>query len=414
MKKLIICIGMWIIGQAEVTAQVFTLVDSIQYTQAQIWGVVSDQGDSLVSTTLFNPGTKPHIYLRKNNYTNISQQSSLHQLTFDTDFTSIPNLTDHKSIILNNQLFVCFSTIGDADLFVFKTDLNGNRIGSIVTVVSGSTDPTNDMIMVTDSEYIYILHFDPPNQHHVYTFDTDLNPVGSSFSTNTLSHNNIGNALFHNSQFYLLTGSIFGFTANLSLTQWDSAWAPAIAAPQNVVASSAGDGNWFSTGMIWDETNQRWYVGMNHISATETIGEEHIDLLAFDINFNLLERKHITAQGAYRPHFVLKNGYLYVSYDRSGTGVYLLKYQIANTTGIEPVQSNTSGISIYPNPAVNQVHVILEKPTTAIWLSDLQGRILQKTYLPPGELQVDINILGLKSGVYFLTDMQHTVKMIKE
>ena len=125
-------------------------------------------------------------------YSDISQQSPIVQLTFDADFTSISNLTDHKSIILDNELYVTFSTQGDSDLFIFKTDINGNRMGSIVTVVTGSTmDPTNDMILVTDSTYIYVLHFDPPNQHHVYTFDANLNPVGSLVSTTTLDRKSV-------------------------------------------------------------------------------------------------------------------------------------------------------------------------------------------------------------------------------
>src|SRR5687768_5831558 len=139
MKKLFLFL---LILPCAMSAQVFTLVDSIQLSQAQIWGVLSDEGDSLCATTIFTPGTKPHIFMRKINYNNISGQSSLKQLTFDPDFTSITNMTDHKSIILNNEMYVSFSTQGDQDLFIFKTDINGNRIGSIVPVVLGSMDPT--------------------------------------------------------------------------------------------------------------------------------------------------------------------------------------------------------------------------------------------------------------------------------
>lgn len=139
--------------------QILTLVDSVQLSNAQIWGVCSDDGDSLCVTTTFNPGTKPHLYMRKINYSNISGQSTPKQLTFDSDFAGITNLTDHKSIILNNEMYVSFSTQGDKDLFLFKTDINSNRIGSIVTVVQNSPDPTNDMILTTDGTYIYVLHF---------------------------------------------------------------------------------------------------------------------------------------------------------------------------------------------------------------------------------------------------------------
>lgn len=392
-------------------AQVFTLVDSIQYTQAQIWGVVSDQGDSLATTTTFNPGTKPHIYLRKGDYTNINQQGTAIQLTFDADFVGFSNLTDHKSIILNNELYVTYSTQGDSDLFIFKTDLNGNRIGSLVSVTGNQTDPTNDMILVTDSNYIYALHFDPPNQHHVYKFDTNLNPIGIPFSTNTLGHNNIGNAIFHNNEFYMLTGDIFGFNSDLILTRWDNAWAPAIATPQTIVNSSAGDGNWFSSGMIWDEMNQRWYVGMSHINPPDVINQEHIDLLAFDANFNLLQRMHITGQSAYRPHFVLKNNFLYVSYDKSGGGVYLLKYGVANTFGLD--ENNTDNeFFVYPNPVedVLNVHKTSEKE---IVLMNMMGKILKKIQLQEGETDLKIDMGEFASGIYFIRNGNSVIKLHK-
>lgn len=381
-------------------AQVFTLVDSIQYTQAQIWGVVSDKGDSLATTTTFTPGSKPHIYLRKGDYTNISNQGSPIQLTFDADFSAITNLTDHKSIILNNELFVSFSTQGDQDAYIFKTDMNGNRIGSIVPIVTGSTDPTNDMMLATDSTNIYVLHFDPPNQSHVYTFDANLNPIGSSFSTTTLAHNNIGNTLFHNNEFYMFTGNIFGFNSNLTLTRWTNSWAPAIGAPLTLVSSVSGDGNWFSTGLIWDEVNQRWYVGMNHISSSESISQEHIDLLAFDINLNLLQRMHITGQGCFRPHFVLKNDHLYVSYDKAGAGVYLLKYQVANTVGIEENDEDEE-LLVFPNPVHDMVHVY--SSSNNIWLTDITGRIIQQIEMNENHYTI-IDLTKLNSGIYFVKD----------
>jgi len=335
-----------------VKCQILTKVDSVQFQNAQIWGVLSDDGDSLCATTIFTPSSKPQIFMRKINYTNISGQSALKQLTFDADFTSIPNLTDHKSIIFNNEIYVVFSTQGDQDLFLFKTDINGNRIGNIVPVVTASTTgPTNDMILTTDGTYIFVLYFSTspyPNQHHVYKYDTNLNPVGSPTVTTTLQHNNIGNAMFVNNEFWMFTGNLFGFNSNLILTKWNSSWAPTIGIQQTVVSASGGDGNWFSTGEVYDTTNLRWYIGMNHINSGQTIGQEHIDLLAFDDQMNLLERKHISPTSSFRTHFVLKNNFLYVTYDH-GAGVYLLKYSVQNTTGIEQSE-NKLKVFAFPNP----------------------------------------------------------------
>ena len=381
-------------------SQVLTLVDSVQLSNANIWGVCSDDGDSLCVTTIFTPTVKPHIFMRKINYTNISGSSTPIQLTFDSDFVSITNLTDHKSIILNNELYVAFSTAGDQDLYLFKTDINGNRIGSIVPVVTGSPDPTNDMILVTDGTYIYVLHFDPPNQHHVFKFDTNLNPVGSSFSTTTLNHNNIGNAVFTNNQFHLFTGSTFGFTANLIYTKWSNSWAPVTS--QTLVNSVSGDGNWFSTGVVFDSTNQRWYVAMNHINNGQTIGQEHIDLLSFDTSFNQLERLHVTTTNYTRPHFVLESGFLYMTYDRPGVGVYLHKYQVQNTTGYDEIRKYFE-LNVYPNPFSSSTTLrtdnLLKNATLTVY--NLCGQTVKQIKNISGQTVI-LSRDNLPSGLYFI------------
>ncbi|MCC7232825.1 MAG: T9SS type A sorting domain-containing protein [Bacteroidia bacterium] len=382
-------------------SQIFTLVDSIQLPTAQIWGVCSDDGDSLCITTVFIPTAKPHIYMRKVNYANIVQQSTPKQLTFDPDFTSITNLTDHKSIIHNNEIYVTFSTQGDQDLFIFKTDINGNRIGNIVTVVSGSADPTNDMILVTDGTYIYVLHFDPPNQHHVYTFDSNLNAVSAPFSTTTNGHNNIGNALFLSGNFHMFTGSTFGFNSNLLYTTWSSNWAPL--STQNVLSSVSGDGNWFSNGEVYDSANQRWYIGMNHIYNSQNIGQEHIDLLAFDNAFNLLERIHVTPIIYNRPHMVLKNGFLYLAYDRPGVAVYLHKYQVQNSSGLGELPGTTPGPELYPNPSTGRVYLEWKNFSAPLTVSieDLRGVTVKETVVVPGS-EIQLNTGELESGIYFM------------
>ncbi|GIV27556.1 MAG: hypothetical protein KatS3mg027_1370 [Bacteroidia bacterium] len=385
-----------------ILAQVFTKVDSIAFSNAQIWGVCSDKGDSLCVTTTFNPFSKPHLFLRKVNYTNISQSSSLKQLTFDSDFTSIPNLTDHKSIVLNNEIFIAFSTIGDQDLYLFKTDINGNRIGNIVTVVSGSPDPTNDMILVTDGTYIYVLHFDPPDQHHVYKFNTNLVSVSSPFSTSNNGHNNLGNAIFMNNIFYMFTGSGFGFNSNLRYTSWNNNWGSMNS--QDILTSIGGDGNFFSTGVVFDNVNLRWYIAMNHINSGQSIGQEHIDLLAFDNSFNLLERNHITSTGSFRPHLVLKNGYLYLTYDRNGSGVYLIKYQVQNVSGISEVNNNHYHFTLFPQPfsdfCVIQSDTLLHNATLT-FINSLGEKIFKLENLQGKEIL--FNRMQLPAGIYFFS-----------
>lgn len=383
-------------------AQILTLVDSVQLSNAQIWGVSSDAGDSLCVTTTFNPGTKPHLFIRKINYNTIGQ-STPKQLTFDSDFTGITNLTDHKSIILNNELFVSFSTQGDKDIFLFKTDINGNRIGSIKTVVQNSPDPTNDMILSTDGTFIFVLHFDPPYQHHVYKYNSNLDLIQPSYSTATLNHNNLGNAVFSNGDFYMFSGTKFGFNANLILTKWTNSWAAAMVSPQIIVNSSGGDGNFFSTGVAFEDADSRWYIGMNHIYSNQAIGQEHIDLLALDNNFMVLERQHVTSANFARSHFVIKGNYLYMTYDKPGNGVYLHKYLIQNNTAVKENQSQEK-LLIYPNPASSSINISAKEYTTPFSLGfyNLFGDLLEQISLDENNPETTLDIRKYAPGIYFI------------
>lgn len=372
-------------------AQVLVPFDSLQFTNAQIWGVISDQGDSLCITTTFNPGIRPHIYLRKADYLNIHSQTNPVQLTFDSDFTSINDLTDHKHIVLNNEIYVAFSTQGDQELMLFKTDINGNRIGNMVAVTLGPGDPTNDMILTTDSTYIFVLHFDPPGQHHVYKYDTNLNLI-SSFSTTTNPHNNIGGAIMVGGNFNMFTGSTFGFNSNLTLTKWDASWSPI--STQNILSSTSGDGNWFATGIAHDDYTACWMIGLSHIEPPSTINQEHIDIALFDNNFNVIDRLHVTGDAYFRPHFVFKNGYLYMSYDGAG-GVYLKQYYLMTGAIIEDAQSN---VRTFPVPASDKLYVENVIKHCEAEIFDIAGKCVIKQGISPGQSSIDISLLA--EGIY--------------
>jgi hypothetical protein len=408
--KLLFCI-LLLCTTKLVNGQVFTQIDSIQLNNANIWGVVFDEGDSLAITTTQSINGTPHIYLRKVDFSDITQQSTLKQLTFDADFSNTTNLTDHKSLILNNEIFVAFSTIGDQDLFLLKTDINGNRIGNIITVVSGSTDPTNDMILTTDSTYIYVLHFSPPFHHHVYKFDTNLNPVGSPSITTTNNHNNIGQALFLNNEFNMFTGGGFGANSGILLTKWDNNWSAISTAM--ILPPVNNEGNWFSTGAVFDNVNNRWYLAFSHLESGQTLGQEHIDLAAFDNNFNLIERLHVTGQSYYRPHLALKNNMLSLSFDASGAGVFLIKYQLQTTSSVDEIE-NTLLPNIHPNPATNCLNFNNLPQQTSIKIYNQTG---QMVYSEKNFNKNTIDITTFNTGLYFvliqLNNQLITKKIIK-
>ena len=378
-------------------AQILTMVDSIRLNHADIWGVTFDGGDSLgITTTQFTNG-KAHIYLRKIDYGALNQQSPLKPLTFDSDFTNINRLTDHATLMLHNHLYVAFSTVGDQDLFLFKTDRNGNRIGGIVTVVSGSSDPTNDMMVTTDSTYVYVLHYSPPFHHHVYQFDTTLTPITAS-TTTTHNHNNIGQAVFYDHTFHLFTGDGFGLHAGVILTEWDTHW-NAVGSPQMLLPPQNGDGNWFSTGAVYDAVNHRWYVAFSHIESGQSLGQEHIDLAVFDADFRLLERHHVTPPGYFRPHLTLKNGFLYLAYDAPGTGVFLVKYRVRAAASAVGRLPQERPVEVYPNPASDKIYFSVPQgaPVKAVEIYTLFGRLVySQNNLRP------ISLSTLQSGTYLI------------
>ena len=285
--------------------------------------------------------TGNHIFLIDFD-TSLNQIGNPIQLTFDTDIPSGKSITDHKHLFVNNELYVSFSLTQDEDLYLFKTDHLGNRTGNLETVVSAHPDPTNDMIMYLSDSLIHVLFFRPISQHNVYTYDLNLNFQQNQITDPTLPHNNIGEALYVPPFYYMFTGNEFGHNSNLILTKWNADWTPAISNPQNILPSINGDGNWFSTGLIYDTINNLWIIAFQHIEQSTAIDNEHIDIVVFDDSFNEINRIHATDDYCFRPDLLLLNGYLYLTYDKSGNGVFIHKYLLENTTSSLIQNTNTN------------------------------------------------------------------------
>ena len=321
-------------------SQTLTLVDSIKINQSQIWsGISYDNNIIRLSTMMPGNTTGNHIFLLEFD-TSLNQINTPVQLTFDTDIPSGKSITDHKHVYVNKELFVSFSLTQDEDLYLFKTDSLANRIGSIQTVVTAQPDPTNDMIMFNSDSLIHILFFRPISQHNVYTYDLNLNFQQNQITSSALPHNNIGEALYAPPLYYMFTGSNFGHNSNLVLTKWNSDWTPAMTSSQNILSSINGDGNWFSTGLIHDTLNNLWIVAFQHIEQFTPIDDEHIDIVIFDDNFNEINRIHATDDNCFRPDLLLHNGYLYLTYDKSGNGVFIHKYLLGNITPSFMIQNS--------------------------------------------------------------------------
>lgn len=381
--------------------------DSVQLPQASIWGGISFNGENIsVTTTLHNP--TPHLYLRKLD-TSLNQIGAIIPLTTNSDSVTAKHITDHKHLFLNGNHFITFSVVGDSDLYIFKVDQNGNRIGGIVPVVEHTANRTNDMMLCTDGEKLYVAYFKPGIQSVVHTLDQDLNQVASPFLTSIqLPHNNLGGMVFHNGKFYMFTGDRFGTGANLIITIWNHDWTPAISNPQTLISVlGAGEGLFFASGIAYDAQRHQWYVGFHH-SKNNNPDAPHIDLAVFDENFSLLEHQH--GPEGNRPHFLLLGDYLYMIYDRGG--VFIHKYRVSSTTHVD--RENSASIpdhmclyQNYPNPFNPTTVISYQLPVNShvtLKVYDTIGRevaTLVDEVKEAGSYEVKFDAAKLSSGVYF-------------
>lgn len=78
----------------------------------------------------------------------------------------------------------------------------------------------------------------------------------------------------------------------------------------------------------------------------------------------------------------------------------MAQYTVAATTGLELV--DVTLLSVYPNPTADVLVLKTgELSNVSFWLSDSEGRTLQKSEVSTSETSVDFS--GYASGVYHLT-----------
>ncbi len=64
--------------------------------------------------------------------------------------------------------------------------------------------------------------------------------------------------------------------------------------------------------------------------------------------------------------------------------------------------SNKSSIEIYPNPAQNKLHVLSSKRIEKMWISDIQGKIIELPFHFNAEGKYEINVGEISNGIYYL------------
>lgn len=337
---------------------VLTRLDSVKVDQANIWGVLAEGDDNMAMTV--SRGNIIYFQYVDNDLNRITEQIAVY-----SESDNLPQIVDHKTVFWKGSYYISFSAAGDEQLYLVKLDKTGQRQSEIITVFDQEDEPanepgkpTNDMILITTEETLYVGHFIPAGQHNIHAFDAELNRVAEPFATDfQLSHNNVGGGLYVNDAIHLYTGNNFGGESDLILTQWDSDFKASAESPRELIASEGGDANWFATGVAYDVETGYWYIGFQHLYPGEVLDEEHVDIAVFDQCFNLLYREHVNDKQHYRPHMLIRDGFLFMTYDKAGQGVFFHKYNLLEAGLGEDTCSDAGGGGNGPTIALDNTSI---------------------------------------------------------
>jgi hypothetical protein len=302
---------------------ILQLVTSTTVAGADIWSGLSFDGSHILLTTMMDG----HINLVKYT-TDLVQVGDPVALTTASDLPAGKNIADHKHLLMGSTLFVSWSPSGDEDLYLFRTDTDGNRVGSQVAVVEGSPVMTNDMHLFTNGESVFVMYAEAGADRYVTQYNTTLVATGPTKKiTAPNSHDPLGATLFQNGGYRMFGGN--GVNRHLIVANWTSAWSPEEPYERVIVPSTTDDWNYFASGIEWDPTNRLWFIGYKHMESAEDADTQSVVRLAvFDETYGLLDRLQIPGLPWFRPHFLLEGGHLYVSYDNQSDKVNLAKYKI--------------------------------------------------------------------------------------
>jgi hypothetical protein len=302
---------------------ILQLVSSTTVAGADIWSGLSFDGSHILLTTMING----HINLVKYT-TDLVQVGDAVALTTASDIPAGKNIADHKHLLMGSTLFVSWSPSGDKELYLFRTDTDGNRVGPQVAVVEDSPVMTNDMHLFTNGASVFVMYAEAGEDRYITEYDTALVAAGPTKKiTAPGPHDPLGATLFQNGGYRMFGGN--GTNRHLIVANWTSTWSTEEPYDRVIVASTTDDWNWFASGVEWDPTTKRWFIGYRHMESGEDSDTQgKLRLAVFDENYGLLDRLQIPGLPWFRAHFLLEGGHLYVSYDNQSDEVNLEKYKI--------------------------------------------------------------------------------------
>jgi hypothetical protein len=310
--------------------------------------------------------------------------------------------------------------------YVNTYDVNNNVLTSLAQSWSGSAWENNYQDIYTYDAYNNMTQDLSQNwsgtawvnsNQNLYTYDADNNEIEN------ISQNWSGTAWTNTSLYSYTYNAQSYLTSEEDLAWTGSAWINSTRSDYTYDANnnvtSILNGSW--NGISWSQTGviTLTYDGSNH-KTTELDQSWNGSAWELEAQITFLYDSHYNLTSAMMQRWgssswinAFKESFTYDANDFiktlaikqwNNTGAYVnggdsLYYYFHTVVGLHDITASLNDISIYPNPATNEINIIsLQKST--IEISNSNGQIIKTVNHDSGETSIDIE--DLSSGVYFV------------
>ena len=291
-----------------------------------------------------------------------------------------------------------------------------NGSDTIDIVVDSSLDPTiNSVSLVCASDSPFLLS--AVTSGGLWSGTGIVDSISGSFDPS------IAGAGTHTISYYLSAGC--GATGQINITVLTP---PTISADSDqiicdgdtIILSGSGGMNYqWDNGVIDGQPFSPSLTNIYMLTGTDSLGCSNTDDIIVTVNPNTTNTINLTSTDS-----VELNGQVYNQsgiYEQVLTNNYgcdstiTLHVTLTATTGV--LENNPFGLSVYPNPAKNNINIVgIENvmDVSSITIIDRKGAIVKKVDM----LEKTVSLLGLNSGVYYLEinhpNRKSTIPFVKE
>lgn len=326
-----------------ITAQTLTCEKTVPITHGTIWCIPVYDDREIVVSAESNEGIRLAKYDLAMNPTGMSLL-----VASTNDTANYDTIADHKHIFQNDHHYLTFSVAGGgAGGYLYLLKLNKDLSRVALTTVVSNDPPTNDMLMVGDGTNVYVGKFLPGIGHRIYSYDADLNLMGSKPIGGDMNrHANGATAMYADNMFYVVAPDTLapGQNNTFSRITFDHDWN--CVSNKTTILSDPGVLSIVS-GLSRDPVSRSFIVNYAR-SASDQGGPIYAAI--YDSSWNLITNQAIFTGILNRPHSVIVSNTFYLGYDGSDFAVSV--FSISNT-----VDTRHVGPLIKANGSTNDITI---------------------------------------------------------